>query len=188
MDHNHHDITVLVNRLTQGHSDSESELLPVIYQELQRLARRHLRRERQGHTLQTTALVNEAYLKLMDQNQQFANGAQFFALASSLMRRVLVDYARQRNRAKRGGGESPEQFDEAFVMSDEKSVEILELDSALEKLAKLEPRQVRVVELRYFGGLTVDEIAGVLQVSPKTVKRDWTVARSWLHRALSHKE
>jgi RNA polymerase sigma-70 factor, ECF subfamily len=188
MDSDGHDVTVLLNRLTRGHSDRESELLAVIYQELHRLARRHLRRERQGHTLQTTALVNEAYLKLMDQNEVFANRAHFFALASNLMRRVLVDYARQRNRMKRGGGATPEQFDEAFFVSDEKSAEILELDSALDGLAKLEPRQVRVVELRYFGGLTVDEIAGVLQVSPKTVKRDWTVARSWLHRTLSQKQ
>lgn len=138
--------------------------------------------------MKTTALVNEAYLKLVDQKQAFANRTHFFAVASSLMRRVLVDYARQRGRMKRGGGQTPEQLDEALVVSEEKSVEVLNLDAALDKLAKLEPRQVRVVELRYFGGLTMEEIATVLRISPKIAQRDWTVARSWLHRSISQKK
>jgi len=179
------EITVFLNRLTKGDSDAAQQLLPVIYQELRQLARVQLRHERQGHTLQPTALVNEAYLKLVGQREEWSSRTHFFALASQMMRRVLVDYARQRNRVKRGSGETPERLDDACGMSEQRSAAILELDEALEKLAKLEPRQVRVVELRYFAGLTVDEIAGVLQVSPKTVKRDWTVARAWLHRALS---
>ncbi len=179
------DITVLLNRLTQGNPDAERQLLPVLYNELHRLASSHLRHERPGHTLQPTALVNEAYLKLVDQREQWSSRTQFFALASQMMRRVLVDYARQRNRVKRGGGDTPQQLDEAAAMSEERSAEILELDEALDKLAKLEPRQVRVVELRYFAGLTIEEVADQLQVSPKTVKRDWTVARAWLHHTLS---
>lgn len=179
------DITVLLNQITAGNPEAERQLLPVLYQELHRLASSHLKNERQGHTLQPTALINEAYLRLVDQHEQWSSRTQFFALASQMMRRILVDYARRRNRAKRGTGEPLERLDEALAMSEEKSNELLELDEALEKLAKLEPRQVRVVELRYFSGLTIDEVAAVLQVSPKTVKRDWTVARAWLHRTLS---
>jgi RNA polymerase sigma factor (TIGR02999 family) len=179
------DITVLLNQITGGNPEAERQFLPVLYQELHRLASSHLKNEREGHTLQPTALVNEAYLRLVGQREQWSSRTQFFALASQMMRRVLVDYARQRNRAKRGSGVPVEQFDEGCFLTAEKSSEILELDEALEKLAKLEPRQVRVVELRYFGGLTVDEVAALLQVSPKTVKRDWTVARAWLHRTLS---
>jgi RNA polymerase sigma-70 factor, ECF subfamily len=179
------EVTLLLNRLTKGNADAECQLMPLIYHELKRLASSHLRHERQGHTLQTTALVNEAYLKLVDQREAFATRAHFFVIASRMMRRVLLDYARQRNRLKRGGGETPEQLEETFAISEERSTEIQELDAALNKLEKLEPRQVRVVELRYFSGLSVEEVAEVLQVSPKTVKRDWTVARAWLHRALS---
>jgi len=184
-DSDRRDFTALLNQLTDDSPDVKDELFIVIYEALHRLAKQHLRRERQGHTLQTTALVNEAYLKLIHQRQEFANRDQFFALASRLMRRVLVDYARQRIRLKRGGGRAHVELNDAFVMSDEKSAEVLELDAALNRLAKLEPRQVRVVELRYFSGLSIDEVASLLQVSPKTVKRDWTVARAWLHHALS---
>jgi RNA polymerase sigma-70 factor, ECF subfamily len=179
------DVTVLLNRLTQGNLETEHQLLLSVYQELHHLASSHLRRERRGHTLQPTALLNEAYLKLVQQREEWSSRAHFFAIASQIMRRVLVDYARQRSRIKRGSGEIAEQLEEVCAISEERSAEILELDAALDKLSHLEPRQVRVVELRYFAGMTVDEVASLLQVSPKTVKRDWTVARAWLHRAMS---
>ena len=179
------DITLLLNQLTQGKAEAQEQLMLVIYRELRRLAGAHLRRERSDHTLQATALVNEAFLKLVEnQNCTWQNRNHFFAIASTMMRRVLVDYARKRNRQKRGAGERPVEFEEEMFLSEQKSAEILELDNALERLYELEPRQVRVIELRFFGGLTVDQSADVLGVSPKTVKRDWNVARAWLHRDL----
>jgi RNA polymerase sigma-70 factor, ECF subfamily len=179
------DITVLLNQLTQGKAQAEEQLLPVIYGELKRLAGAHLRRERNDHTLQASALVNEAFLRLLEHRGcSWQNRNHFFAIASTMMRRVLVDYARKRNRQKRGGPETPREFEEEIFLSEEKSSEILELDEALERLCQLEPRQMRVVELRFFGGLSVDQAADVLGVSAKTVKRDWNVARAWLHREL----
>jgi len=179
------DITLLLNQLTQGKAEAQEQLMLVIYRELRRLAGAHLRRERSDHTLQATALVNEVFLKLIEhQNCSWENRNHFFAIASTMMRHVLVDYARKRNRQKRGGGETHAEFEEERFLSEQKSAEILELDDALERLSQLEPRQMRVVELRFFGGLSVEQSAEVLGVSPKTVKRDWNVARAWLHREL----
>jgi RNA polymerase sigma-70 factor, ECF subfamily len=179
------DITVLLNQLTRGKSEVAEQLMPLIYRELRRLASAHLRRERSNHTLQATALVNEAFLRLIEHHDcSWQNRNHFFSIASTMMRRVLVDYARRRSRQKRGGGETPVEFEEEMFLSEQRSTEILELDNALERLRGLEPRQMRVVELRYFGGLSIDQAADVLGVSPKTVKRDWNVAKAWLHREL----
>jgi len=180
------DITLLLNQLKQGRAEVQEQLMAAIYRELRRLAAAHLRRERDDHTLQATELVNEAFVKLLEhQNCTWENRTHFFAIASTMMRRVLVDYARKRNRLKRGGGEAPSELNEEVFISEQKSAEILELDAALDRLSQLEPRQTRVVELRYFAGLSVEEAAEVLSVSPKTIKRDWNVARAWLHRELS---
>ena len=178
-------VTILLNRLVKGDRASEAELMPLIYQELRRMAKNHLRHERTDHTLEATALVHEAYLRLVDQRETFASRAHFFLIASQMMRRILLDYARQHNRLKRGGGVGHEELTEAVVLCDWKPAEYEELDAALCRLESLEPRQVRIVELRYFAGLTVEEAADVLGVSAKTVKRDWSVARAWLHRELS---
>ena len=179
------DVTVLLNELHRPDGESHERIVQLIYQELRRLANHHLRYERLGHTLAPTALVHEAFLRLMKQRvTRWQNRAQFFALASELMRRILVDHARRRRRLKRGGDNDAIQLEEG-LLSEQQSEEILALNDALEKLAKREPRQVRVVELRFFGGLTVEEAAEALGISPKTVKRDWTVARAWLHREMT---
>jgi RNA polymerase sigma factor (TIGR02999 family) len=176
------DVTLLLAELTRGNKDAASKLIPLVYDELHRLAKRHMRRERADHTLQATALVNEAYLKLVEQRSvRWQSRAHFFAIAAQTMRRILVDHARNHLREKRGGGQRMVALDEALVFSPERSLEILKLDQSLERLATLDPRQSRIVELRFFAGLTVEETAEVLQVSPKTVKRDWNVAKAWLH-------
>jgi RNA polymerase sigma factor (TIGR02999 family) len=149
------------------------------------LAHRRLGRERAGHTLQTTALVNEAWLRLIDQKQmQWQNRAHFFAVAARMMRRILVDYARARNFEKRGGGAVQVTLDEALVVENERSADVVALDEALDALAKFDERKSRMVELRFFGGLSIEETAEVLGVSPGTVMRDWTLAKAWLHREL----
>ncbi len=161
--------------------------MPLVYDELRRLAHHYISRERPGHTLQTTALVNEAYLRLVNQkNVHWENRAQFFGLAAKLMRHILVDHARGLAYAKRGGGARKVSLDEAAILSSEQAADLIALDDALEKLAREFPRKCRIVELRYFGGMTVEEAAEVLQVSPVTVMRDWNVAKAWLHRELSH--
>jgi RNA polymerase sigma-70 factor, ECF subfamily len=176
------DVTLLLAELTKGNKDAASKLIPLVYDELHRLAKRYMRRERADHTLQATALVNEAYLKLVEQRSvRWQSRAHFFAIAAQTMRRILVDYARNHLREKRGGGQTIVALDEALVFSPEQSLEILKLDRSLERLATLDPRQSRIVELRFFAGLTVEETAEVLQVSPKTVKRDWNVAKAWLY-------
>jgi RNA polymerase sigma factor (TIGR02999 family) len=153
---------------------------------LHRLAKRYMGRERAGHTLQTTALVNEAWLRLVDAHQvRWQNRAHFFAVSAQMMRRILVDFARERNNLKRGGGARQVSLDEALVVSPERDTDVLALDEALERLAALSPRQSRVVELRYFGGLSEEEIAEVLKVSLRTVQSDWRLARTWLYRELS---
>ena len=182
------DITGLLNELTQGKAEAQEPLMMAIHGELRRLAAAHLRRERDDHTLQATALVNEAFLRLVQHTScSWENRTHFFAIASTMMRRVLVDYARKRNRAKRGGGEAMHELDEEMFLSNQRSDDILELDEALDRLSRLEPRQTRVIELRFFGGLTVEQSAEVLGVSPRTVKNDWNVARAWLHRQLKSK-
>jgi RNA polymerase sigma-70 factor, ECF subfamily len=174
------DVTSLLKRLAGGHQEAASELIPVIYQELHRLAARHLRHERPDHTLQPTALVNEAYIKLVAQKNDWENRAHFFAVASSLMRRILVDYARRNLRAKRGGANVKMSLDEVFLVAPHRADRMLALDESLTRLEKMDRRQARIIELRYFGGLTVDEVAKILDLSPTTVRREWTSAKAWL--------
>jgi RNA polymerase sigma-70 factor, ECF subfamily len=179
------DVTALLGELTKGNPEAGPKLIPLVYDELRRLADGYMRRERTGHTLQATALVHEAYLKLLGQHSvDWQNRAHFFGIAAQVMRRVLIDHARGHVRDKRGGGKEAVPLDEALVFSPERSSEFLELDSALERLAERDARLAKIVELRFFGGLTVEETAEVVGISPKTVKRDWTVAKAWLHGEL----
>jgi RNA polymerase sigma factor (TIGR02999 family) len=164
---------------------SLDSLLPVVYQELKRLAAGYLRRERAGYTLQPTALVNEAYLRLLkDDPQRWQNRAHFCAIAAHSMRQILIERARARNAQKRGGPRARVTLDDALVAGGERSIDLVALDEALERLAAIDPAQARLVELRFFGGLTVEETADALHISPATVKRHWTVARAWLAREL----
>jgi RNA polymerase sigma-70 factor, ECF subfamily len=176
------DVTALLKRLTSGDQEAQAQLVPLIYADLRRIAISRLRRERPDHTLQATALVHEAYLKLAAQESaKWQNRTQFFAVASQVMRRILVDYARGQQRTKRGGDQGRVVLDQACAVSPGPSDELLAVDESLARLEKLDPRQARIVELRYFGGLTVDETAEVLGVSSKTVMREWKVARAWLY-------
>jgi RNA polymerase sigma-70 factor (ECF subfamily) len=182
------DITGLLQQWQSGDRGALDSLIPVVYDELRVIASRHLSREWRPGSLQTTALVNEAYLKLVDQRRvEWQNRAHFFALAAQLMRRILVDDARRQLRLKHGGGTRETPVDEvplAAPAPDVDAVDALALDRALTELEQIDPDQAKLVELRFFGGLTVEETAAVLGVSPATVKREWTVARGWLHRAL----
>ena len=178
-------VTDLLIAWSNGDPQAFDELMPLIYQELNRMARKHLRRERIGHTLQTKALVNEAYLRLIDQQDvHWQNRAHFFAIAAQMMRRILVDYARSRHVGKRGGGAVPVSLDNVEVVSGRTS-ELVALDEVLSSFAGFDRRKSQVVELRFFGGLSVDETAEVLQISPNTVMRDWSTAKAWLHRELN---
>jgi RNA polymerase sigma factor (TIGR02999 family) len=180
-------ITHLLLAWGNGDQGALEALMPLVYDELRKVAARHLRRQRPGHTLQTTALVNEAYLRLIDSSQvQWQNRAHFFAVSATLMRRILVDFARERQNLKRGGGAEQVSLDEALVVAPERSADLLALDEALTRLAKLNPRQAQVVEFRYFGGLSEEETAEALKVSLRTVQRDWNLARLWLYRELSN--
>ena len=180
------DVTRLLIAWGNGDQAAFDELLPLVHQELHRLAHRHLGRERGGHALQTTALVHEAYLRLIDQKEvQWQNRAHFFAVAATLMRRILVDHARARQYQKRGGGAQQVTFDEALEVSDERAAEVVALDEALTALAEFDERKSRMVELRFFGGLSIEETAEVLGVSPGTVMRDWTLAKTWLQRQIN---
>lgn len=175
-----------MNRLSHGDKEAESKVVAAIYPELKRLASRYLKGERKGHTLQTTALVNEAYLRIVtNERVQWQSRAHFIATAATLMRRILVDYARARLTEKRGGGRQTLSLDEALVYSDQDSEQLIVLDQALDRLAKRDARASRVVELRFFGGMTVEETAEVLGVGEMTVKRDWRAARAWLYGELS---
>jgi RNA polymerase sigma-70 factor (ECF subfamily) len=176
------DVTVLLAQLVQGKDEAASKLIPMVYDELRRLAGGYMRRERSDHTLQATALVHEAYLKLVQQRSvDWQSRAHFFGIAAQMMRRILIDHARGHLRDKRGAGQQVVPLDEAVVFSPEQSAEMLKVDESLQRLSKLDPRQAKVVELRFFGGLTVEETADVLKISPKTVKREWSVAKAWLH-------
>jgi RNA polymerase sigma-70 factor, ECF subfamily len=176
------DVTTLLKQLASGDRDAAAQLIPLVYDELHRVAEHHLRLERPNHTLQPTALVHEAYLKLVAQRHAgWQNKTHFCAVASQVMRRILVDYARARLRVKRGGNPPKLPLKEAFVIAPARCDELIALDEALERLARVDARQSRVVELRFFGGLTVDETATVLGVSPKTVKREWSIAKAWLY-------
>lgn len=176
-------VTVLLARWKNGDRNALPELLPLVYNELRAIAHRHLQHERPDHTLQSTALVHEAYLRLADQRPVSENRAHFIAIAANLMRQILVDHARQRRAAKRGPGYRI-QFDENVHTPEKKTVDLIELDSALGKLCERDAQQSRIVELRFFGGLTVEETADILGISAATVKRDWTMAKAWLTRAM----
>ena len=178
-------VTELLARWSQGDDAALVELTPLVYGELRRLAHREMGAERTGHTLQTTALVNEAYLRLADQsNPRWQNRAHFFAVAARAMRRILVSYARSQRSQKRGGGALKMELDEAALVSPEESKEIIDLHEALERLATLDSRKAQVVELKYFGGLNYDEMAEVLKISPVTARRDWRFAKAWLYTQL----
>ena len=182
------DVSVLLAEWSGGNEASRDELMPLVYNQLRQLARRYMASERDGHSLQATALVNEAFLRLVDQREvQWQGRAHFFALASNMMRRILVDHARRHQYAKRGGGVRPEPLNEGLIAAGEKPADIVALDEALTRLAAIAPRKSEVVELRYFGGLTIEEVAEVLKVSQGTVRRDWTTAKAWLYRAIRDK-
>ena len=176
------DVTLLLNKLAAGDQKAAGELVPLVYEELRRLAARHLAHERSDHTLQATALVHEAYVKLAAQKDaKWKNRAQFFGVASQAMRRILVDYARGKQRIRRGGKQQKVSVDDVLLVSPERTEEVLAVHEALSRLEALDARQARIVELRYFGGLTVEEIADVVGISAKTVMRELNVAKAWLY-------
>jgi len=182
------EVTRLLVELRGGNREAEAKLIPLVYSHLHRLAAHYMRHERPDHTLQPTALVNEAYLRLASQGEtDWRDRAHFFGVAARLMREILVEHARARQAGKRGGKVEKLPLDEAPGFSPAKSRELIELGDALETLERLDPRQARVVDLRFFGGLTVEETAEVLGIAPRTVKREWSVARAWLHGELSGK-
>jgi RNA polymerase sigma factor (TIGR02999 family) len=179
-------VTQLLVAWGEGDQVARDQLMALVYEELHRLAHRYMKRESPGHTLQTSALVNEAFVRLVGQrNVRWQNRAHFFGVAAQTMRHILVDYARSRNYAKRGGGAAQISLDEALIVSDERSAEVVSVHEALERLAEFDPRKSQLVELRFFGGLSIDETAEVLNVSPGTVMRDWTLAKAWLRREIS---
>jgi RNA polymerase sigma factor (TIGR02999 family) len=183
------EITQLLRSWASGNDEAEAQVLPMVYDELRRIAARHLRRERSDHTLQATALVHEAYLRLCQEHRlRWKGRAHFFAFAAHLIRRILVDHARHRNRAKRGGGTHRVTLAEAKEVFSAKQPDLIALDDALSSLAELDGRKAAVVELRFFGGLTLEETAAHLDVSPETVSRDWRRAKAWLYDELSHHE
>src|SRR5579859_2932384 len=178
------DVSKLLRAWSGGDQRALERLTPIVYEELHRLAQRHMKRERDGHSLQTTALVNEAYLRLVDyKRMQWQNRAHFFAVSSQLMRRILVEHARRHN-LKRGGGAQHVALEEAALVGGDRARDLVALDDAMNALARLDPRKVQVVEMRFFGGLSVEETAEVLKVSSVTVMRDWSTAKAWLYREL----
>jgi RNA polymerase sigma factor (TIGR02999 family) len=182
-----HDVTQLLVAWSNGDQAARDQLMSVVYDELHRLARRYMRRESPGHTLQTSALVNEAFLRLVDQhNVHWQNRAHFFGIAAQMMRRILVDYARGRSSTKRGAGVPTFTLDEGLIVSDERSAEVVAVHEALEQLSQFDPRKGQIVELRFFGGLSIEETADILGVSTGTVMRDWTLAKAWLRRQMEH--
>ena len=181
-----HDVTQLLIKWSNGDQAALDKLLPVVEHELRRLAHHYMRRERAGHTLQTTALVNEAFVRLVNRKSvQWQNRAHFFGIAAQLMRTILVDHARSHACVKRGGGADKLELNDALVVSQDKAAEVIALDEALKQLELIDPQQSRIVELRFFGGLTVEETAEVLHVSPATIKREWSTAKAWLFRELA---
>jgi RNA polymerase sigma factor (TIGR02999 family) len=180
------EVTQLLDNWSNGDQAALDRLLPLVHEELRRIAHKHMKRERPNHTLQTTALLNEAYLRLVDQRGvRWQNRAHFFAITAQMMRRILIDYSRQRGYAKRGGGMRLVSLDEAAALAREGTAGLLLLDEALTSLAAFDPQQSRIVELRYFGGLTVEETAEALGLSVGKVKREWTTAKAWLYRQMS---
>jgi RNA polymerase sigma-70 factor (ECF subfamily) len=178
------EISKLLRAWSDGDQGALNGLTPIVYQELRRLAHRYMQRERPGHALQTTALVNEAYLRLVDyKRMKWQNRAHFFAVAAQVMRRILVDHARSKN-MKRGGGRYHVSLDDVAVVSGDRTGDLVALDDAMNALARLDPRKMQIIKMRFFGGLSVEEAAEVLKVSPATVRRDWSIARFWLYREL----
>ena len=184
MDNDNGQVTQLLKAMHAGDAQAAESLLPLVYAELHRLAKGYMRRERPDHTLQATALINEAYLKLVGEDIDWNSRAHFIGLAANVMRRVLVDYARAHNAEQRGGGLKRVEMQDELAISAAQLDEVEHLDEALKKLEKENPRQARVVELRYFGGLSVEQIGALLQIAPRSVKRDWALARIWLFRQL----
>ena len=183
------EITDLLKAWGSGDQAALDQLLPVVYDELRRLARSYLRRERPDHTLQATALVHEAYLRLIDQHSvTWQNRAHFFGVSAQLMRQILVQYARRRNAVKRDGGYRLTLDDQVMALAENRSVDLVALDDALNGLAELDPQQSRIVELRFFGGLSIEETSQVMDISPATVKRHWATARVWLHAQINRAE
>lgn len=181
------DVSTLLRAWASGDPSALDRLTPIVYNELHRLARRYMRRERPGHSLQTTALVNEAYMRLADyKRMQWQDRAHFFAVSSQVMRRILVEYARRHN-LKRGGGVTHVSLDEAVVVDGKRAPNLVALDEAMKMLEQIDARKVRVVELRFFGGLSVEETAEVLKISAVTVMRDWNTAKLWLYRELTNR-
>jgi len=181
-----HEVTQLLQAWSEGNQEALDKLVPLVHAELHRLARHYMSNERPGHTLQTTELVNEAYVRLIDwKNVRWQNRAHFFGVAAQIMRRILVDFARSRASAKKGGGTQYVSLSEAMTISPERGEDLIALDDALESLAELDARKSRIVELRFFGGLSVEETAEVLKISARTVMRDWGLAQAWLYRELS---
>ena len=183
-----HEVTQLLIEWSNGDKAALDKLMPLIHDELRRLAHHYMSRERGDHTLQTTALVNEAYLRLVNRKDaHWQNRTHFFAIAATLMRNILVDHARTHAYAKRGGGAHKIELDEAMIVSQQRAAEVIALDEVLKKLAVFDPQQSQVVELRFFGGLTIEETAEVLDLSPATIKREWSTAKAWLYHELAQK-
>jgi RNA polymerase sigma-70 factor (ECF subfamily) len=181
-----HQVTTLLKEWSDGDETALEQLMPLVYDELHRLAHQHMRREKRGNVLQTSALINEAYLRLVDEPRvHWQNRAHFFGIAARLMRRILVDEARKRDSAKRGGATIQVSLDEATSVAQEQAANVVALDDALRSLEAIDSRQSEIVELRFFGGLSIEETAGVLKVSPGTVMRDWTFARAWLRNEMN---
>ena len=181
------EVTQLLVAWGNGSQEALEKLIPLVYEELRRLAHHYMRRERPGHTLQTTALVNEVYFRLVDQRHiHLQNRAHFLAISAQLMRRILVDHARSHQYAKRGGGAHTVSLDEATVVAEEQGANLVALDDALLELAAIDERKSRIVELRFFGGLSVEETATALKLSPRTVMREWSMAKAWLYRSISN--
>ena len=181
-----HEVTQLLQSWSEGNQEALDKLVPLVHAELHRLARHYMSNERPGHTLQTTELVNEAYVRLIDwKNVRWQNRAHFFGVAAQIMRRILVDFARSRASAKKGGGTQYVSLSEAMTISPERGEDLIALDDALQSLSELDSRKSRIVELRFFGGLSVEETAEVLKISARTVMRDWGLAQAWLYRELS---
>lgn len=182
-------VTQLLMKWSEGDKAALDQLIPLVHTELRRLARIHMGKERRGHTLQTSALINEAYVRLVDQqNVQWQDRAHFFAVSAQVMRHILIDHARRYQYAKRGGGARKVSLDEAALLPQQRAEELVELDDALTSLARIDPRKSQLVELRFFGGLSVEETAEVMAISPTTVMREWRAVKAWLHHSISNKE
>jgi RNA polymerase sigma factor (TIGR02999 family) len=183
-----HDVTSLLVASSNGDQEALNQLLPLVYDELRRLADRYLHRERSDHTLQATALVHEAYLRLIDQRVSWANRAHFFGVAAEMMRRILIDHARSRQAAKRGSGGIKISLDDVLDLTDERAADLIALDDALKALAEFDPQKAKIVELRFFGGLSIEETAAVLGLGTATITRQWRLSKAWLYHELSGTE